>query len=74
MENERYKTIYQHITAHPQYHITPPPLSAEGGNFQSQILKRGASEKNECLGGLKEFLPWIFAWRGLLCFLSKKDF
>ena len=27
---------------------------------------------NECLGGLKEFLPWLFAWRGLTMFLVKK--
>ena len=31
-------------------------------NFQSQILKRGGDQKNECLGGLKEFLQWLFAW------------
>ena len=48
-----------------------------GDNFQSQILKmeRGGSEKNECLEflkGLKEFLPWIFAWGGLNMFLVKK--
>ena len=57
---------------------TPPTPD----NFQSQILKmeRGGSEKNECLEflkGLKEFLPWIFAWGqggggGLNMFLVKK--
>ena len=32
-------------------------------NFQSEILKRGISEKNECLGRIKEFLPCIFTWK-----------
>ena len=31
------------------------------------------SEKNECLGGLKEFLPWIFAGGLLTVFLVKKS-
>ena len=39
-----------------------PLLSTGGDNFQSEILKRGISEKNECLGRIKEFLPWIFTW------------
>ena len=34
-------------------------------------------QKNECLGGLKEFLPQIFVWGGggggLTMFLVKKD-
>ena len=43
-----------------------------GHNFQSQILKRGGLAKNECLGGLKEFLAWIFAWRAYILFFSPK--
>ena len=43
-------------------------------NFQSQILKRGESEKNKCLSGLKEFLPWIFAWGAYNVSCQKKDF
>ena len=50
------------------------PLFLVGDNFQSQILKWGDQKKNEFLGGggLKAFLPWIFALGGLLCLLSKK--
>ena len=52
--------------------ISPPlPLFAGGDNFQSKILKWRGSEKNECLRGRKEFLPWILAC-GAYCFLSKK--
>ena len=63
-----------HFVSH--HSISSPPF-CWGDNFQSQILKRGrGSEKNECLAGLKEFLPWMFAReRGCLpCFLSKKAF
>ena len=46
----------------------PSPAFCWGGgeryNFQSKILKRERSEKNERLGGLKEFRSWIFAWEG----------
>ena len=44
--------------------ISPPPPFLLGGNLQSKILKRGESDKYECLGGLKESLPQIFPWRG----------
>ena len=33
----------------------------------------GDQEENECLGGLKESLPQIFAWE-LVMLLVKKDF
>ena len=36
------------------------------------VSKKKKKKKNECLGGLKEFLPQILAWGSLLCFLSKK--
>ena len=50
--------------------ISPPFLL--GDNFQFQVLKWGwESEKNECLGGLKEFLLHISA-RGLAMFLASK--
>ena len=39
----------------------PPPFLLLEDNFQSQILRWG-SEKNECLGALKEILAHIFAW------------
>ena len=42
----------------PQYQF---PSFCWGDNFQSQILKKGRSEKNECLGGLNDFLPLILA-------------
>ena len=57
--------------------ITPPPPTPHfllGGNLQSKILKREEDqEKNECLVGLEESLPQIFA-KGNLYFLSKKAF
>ena len=52
----------------------PPPFSAGGDNLQSQILQRGGSEKNECLGGLKEFLPWIICWGAYNASCQKKTF
>ena len=42
-----------------QYHL---PLSAGGGGLSAPNFEKGESEKNESLGGLKEFLPWTFAW------------
>ena len=48
----------------------PPFLLGGGDNFRSQILKRGESEKNECLGGLKEFLSWAFVWGA--CYVSSQ--
>ena len=41
-------------------------------NFEKMGEGGGKSEKNECLGRLKEFLPQIFACR-LTVFLVKKD-
>ena len=49
----------------------PPPFSAGGDNLQSQILKRGGSEKNECLGALKSSCHGYFAG-GLIMLLAKK--
>ena len=37
-----------------------------GYNVQFQILIRRELEKNDCLGGLKEFLPWMFTWGALI--------
>ena len=34
-------------------------------------FEKTGSEKNECLEGKKEPLPQFFAFRGLICFLSK---
>ena len=51
----------------------PPHAFLLGDNFQSQILKRGDQKKNEWLGELNEFLPWVFTW-GPTMFLAKKDF
>ena len=42
----------------------PPPLPPSAGrnNFQSHILKWEGFRKKKCVwGGLKQFLPWIFA-------------
>ena len=50
--------LVQNIKEIPQYQS---PYTG-GDKLQSQILKRGGSEKDECLSGLKEFLPQIFAW------------
>ena len=51
------------------------PLSAGGQPSVPNLEKEGGGG-HECLGGedLKESLPQIFAWWGLLCFLSKKTF
>ena len=45
-------TCVKYIEKQPTQAPQPLPLSV-GSNIQSQILKKGASEKNECLGGLK---------------------
>ena len=50
--------------------ISPPHLLV--GQPSVSNSENGESEKNKCLGGLKESLPQIFVCRGLLCFLSKK--
>ena len=42
-----------------------------GGQRVFPNFEKG-SEKNECLGELKEFIPQIFAWE-LTVFLVKKD-
>ena len=52
----------------------PPRFCWEGTTFTPKFnFEKWGSEKNDCLDGLKEFLPWIFA-KGLTCFLSKKTF
>ena len=50
----------------------PPPLSA-GGQLSVPNFEKGDQKKNECLGELNEFLPWVFTW-GPTMFLAKKDF
>ena len=51
-----------------------PPfcMGGGGGDFQFQILKGGITKKNDCLGGLKEFLPWIFVWGAYYVSCQKK--
>ena len=62
-----YKSYKDKISA------SPLPPSAGRNNFQSHILKWEGFRKKKCVwGGLKQFLPWIFA-QGAYCFLSKKD-
>ena len=39
-----------------------PPSDLLRKDFQSQILKGGVSEKNECLVELKTFLPQTSTW------------
>ena len=51
-------------------HQSPPP-SAGGGQPSVPNSEKEGSEKNECLGSLKESLPQIFAWR-ITMFLIKK--
>ena len=52
------------------------PLSAEGEgggyNFQSQILKKGESEKNECLVRLMSSCHGYLPGGDFQCFLLKK--
>ena len=57
-------TPLPHTHTHTHHHHSSP--FCWQGNFQSQILKRGNQKKNQCLGGLKEFMPLIFSWKGLL--------
>ena len=64
-----FEKLAMNLVTYTQYQ--PTPLSVGDDSFQSQIFKTGDQEKNECLEWLKEFLPWIFAWGGVLCFLSK---
>ena len=45
-------TCVKYIEKQPIQARQPLPLYV-GNNVQYQILKRGVSEKNECLGGLK---------------------
>ena len=47
--------------------ISPLPFSARGTSFSPKFWKGGNQRINECLRGYKDFLPWIFAWRGLPC-------
>ena len=44
--------------------FTIPAPFLPGDNFQSHMLKRGVG-KNECLGGLEEFLQQFFVWGAL---------
>ena len=66
-------TTYENLGYSSIHHSTVPPplplplLSAGGTTSSTKFWKGGwgggrGSEKNECLGGLKEFLPSIFAW------------
>ena len=52
----------------------PPPLFCGGGQRAVPNFERGGSGKNECLGGLKEFLPWIFCWGAYNASCQKKTF
>ena len=76
------------IRSYSQYqpYPPPPPLSSPPFRWEGQPSvpnfekREGVRKKNECLGELKKFLPWIFAWgwgvegSRLKCFLSKKAF
>ena len=59
----------------PLYSQYQPPFF-DGGQLLVPNFENEESEKNECLGGFKEFLPWIFAWgkrgSGGTMFLVKK--
>lgn len=48
------------------------PFLLEGPPSVPNFERGGRSKKNECQGGLKEFLLEIFAWGDFLCFLSNK--
>ena len=53
--------------------VSAPSLSTGGKQRSVLNFEKGGLEKNECLGGLKVFLPHIFAW-GADCVPVKKDF
>ena len=60
-----------------RWHSINPPFLLGGGQLLVLNFERGGGggqKKIECLDELKEFLPEIFAWEGLLCFLSTKNF
>lgn len=65
--NLRWQTVFT---------VTAPYFMGDGTTFSPKFEKKGkeeGQEKNECLEGLKEILPQMFAWGSLLCFLSKKS-
>ena len=68
--------MFEHYFAVLVHAFAPIPflLGGGGGNFQSQILKKRGSEKNERLGGLQRVSVTDICLEGLLCFLSKKTF
>ena len=51
----------------------PWKINAQWGTVPN-FEKGGEKKKMSAWGDLKEFLPWIFVWGRLLCFLSKKTF
>ena len=53
--------------------ISPPPFSW-GGQHSVPNFGKVESEKNGCLVGLKEFLPWIIAWGAYYDSCQKKTF
>ena len=72
---KHWNVIFEHYFTVLVHAFAPLPfLLGEGGNFQSQILQKRGSEKNECLGGLKRVSVTDICLEGLLCFLSKKTF
>ena len=50
------------------------PLSARGGQLSVPNIEKRGSGKNECLGGLDEFLPWIFCLGACYVSCQKKTF
>ena len=49
------------LLMHLYIHNISPPFF-DGGQLLVPNFENEESEKNECLGGFKEFLPWTFAW------------
>ena len=55
------------------YHSISLPFSAGGQLSVPNFEKEGIKKKKKCLGGLKEFMPQRFVWRGLTMFFVKQD-
>ena len=67
-------TTHNSLKSSKQFTVSVSHFLLGGNNFHPQILKRwgGVRKKKDCLGGLKEFLPWIFAWGAYYVSCQKK--
>ena len=50
-----------YLNCHPYTVSVSPPTFCWGATFSPKFWKGEDQKKNDCFGGLKKFLPWIFA-------------